>query len=156
MQAYRVGQKVKGRVIGARPLDGLSVLSLKPTVVEQQVASISEVKPGSMMSGAITSIADFGMLVSLAPGVRYITSKLCVFLPKPECRVSVLYKANTTLPPRSVCVACPGGLWLLCQLCMPVHQTTEEEYLHKNGVMAAGDVGQRKLCRRFAGSNCQS
>ena len=69
-QAYRVGQKVKGRVIGARPLDGLSVLSLKPTVVEQQVASLAEVKPGSMMTGTISSIADYGMLVALAPGIR--------------------------------------------------------------------------------------
>jgi len=70
VQAYRVGQKVKGRVIGARHLDGLSVLSLKPTVVEQQVASISEVKAGSLMSGTISSIADCGILVSLAPGIR--------------------------------------------------------------------------------------
>ena len=70
-QTYRVGQKVKGRVIGKRPLDGLSVLSLKPTVVEQQVASIAEVKPGSLMTGTISSIADYGMLVALAPGVRY-------------------------------------------------------------------------------------
>lgn len=70
VQAYRVGQKVKGRVIGARMLDGLSVLSLKPTVVEQQVASISEVKPGSLMTGTITTIADYGMLVALAPGIR--------------------------------------------------------------------------------------
>ena len=70
MQAYRVGQKVKGRVIGMRPLDGLSVLSLKPTVVEQQVASIAEVKPGRLMTGTISSIADYGMLVAIAPGIR--------------------------------------------------------------------------------------
>jgi ribosomal protein S1 len=70
VQAYRVGQKVKGRVIGARHLDGLSVLSLKPTVVEQQVASINEVKAGSLMTGTISSIADYGMLVSLDPGIR--------------------------------------------------------------------------------------
>ena len=70
VQTYRVGQKVKGRVIGARHLDGLSVLSLKPTVVEQQVASINEVKAGRLMTGTISSIADYGMLVSLAPGIR--------------------------------------------------------------------------------------
>lgn len=69
---------MKGRVIGARPLDGLSVLSLKPTVVEQQVASIAEVKPGSLMTGTISSIADYGMLVALAPGIRYTYHKeLC-------------------------------------------------------------------------------
>ena len=70
LQAYRVGQKVKGRVIGARHLDGLSVLSLKPTVVEQQVASIAEVKPSSLMTGTIKTIADYGILVALAPGIR--------------------------------------------------------------------------------------
>ncbi|KAL0048743.1 hypothetical protein WJX82_009925 [Trebouxia sp. C0006] len=75
-QAYRVGQKVKGRVIGARHLDGLSVLSLKPTVVEQQVASINEVKAGSLMTGTISSIADYGMLVSLAPGIRAMVPTL--------------------------------------------------------------------------------
>ena len=65
-----MGQKVKGRVIGTRQLDGLSVLSLKPAVVEQQVASIAAVKPGSMMTGTIHSMADYGMLVALAPGIR--------------------------------------------------------------------------------------
>ena len=70
MQAYKVGQRVKGRVIGARLLDGLSVLSLKPAVVEQQVASIAAVKPGSLMTGTIHRIADYGMLVNLAPGIR--------------------------------------------------------------------------------------
>ena len=100
-----MGQKVKGRVIGARPLDGLSVLSLKPTVVEQQVASIEEVKPGSLMTGTISSIADYGMLVALAPGIRYI----CFLLSSHCCLHNEWDHANYGMP-----VALAHGLKCPC------------------------------------------
>ena len=38
---YRTGQRVRARVLGFRPMDGLAVLSMKPSVVDQSVASVA-------------------------------------------------------------------------------------------------------------------
>lgn len=38
---YRPGQRVRARVLGFRPMDGLAVLSTKPSVVDQAVASVA-------------------------------------------------------------------------------------------------------------------
>ena len=39
LQRFRPGQAVKCRVTGFRPLDGLAVLALKPSVVDQDIVS---------------------------------------------------------------------------------------------------------------------
>lgn len=46
MQAFKVGQTVTARVIGSRPLDGLAVVSLQPSVVSQTLMSYAELAPG--------------------------------------------------------------------------------------------------------------
>jgi hypothetical protein len=38
-ERFRPGQRVRARVTGHRPMDGLAVLSLKPSVVDQHVLS---------------------------------------------------------------------------------------------------------------------
>ena len=38
-QRFRTGQRVRARVLGFRPMDGLAVLSLKPSVVDQSILS---------------------------------------------------------------------------------------------------------------------
>ena len=38
-QSFRPGQRARARVLGFRPMDGLAVLSLKPSVVEQHILS---------------------------------------------------------------------------------------------------------------------
>ncbi len=40
-QSFRPGQRVKARVLGFRPMDGLAVLSLKRSVVESSILSIA-------------------------------------------------------------------------------------------------------------------
>lgn len=69
-QAFKTGQTVRARVVGARPLDGLAVLSLKPSVVDAELASHAEVEPGQLVTGTIASIDDKGALLTLSPGIK--------------------------------------------------------------------------------------
>lgn len=41
VQRFRPGQKLRARVLGFRPMDGLAVLSLKPSVVDSHILSIA-------------------------------------------------------------------------------------------------------------------
>ncbi|KAK9823324.1 hypothetical protein WJX72_001906 [[Myrmecia] bisecta] len=69
-KAFKVGQTVGGRVIGQRPMDGLAVVSLKASVVEQQLLSYADVLPGSLVTGTVAAIEDYGMFVSLSTSIR--------------------------------------------------------------------------------------
>lgn len=44
---FRAGQRVRARVLGFRPLDGLAVLTLKPSTVDQHILSLA----GALESG---------------------------------------------------------------------------------------------------------
>lgn len=41
LQRYRLGQRLRARVLGFRPMDGLAALSLKPSVVDQSILSLA-------------------------------------------------------------------------------------------------------------------
>ncbi|BDA47226.1 probable protein RRP5 homolog [Coccomyxa sp. Obi] len=69
-KVYKVGKKVAARVIGARPMDGLAVCSLKEAAVRAGTISYSDITPGSIVSGTVDNIEDFGLFVKLAPGVK--------------------------------------------------------------------------------------
>ncbi len=45
-QMFRVGQEATARVIGSRLLDGMAVVSLKPSVVQQTLMSYDELAAG--------------------------------------------------------------------------------------------------------------
>ena len=45
-QTFRAGQEATARVIGSRPLDGMAVVSLKPSVVQQTLMSYDELAAG--------------------------------------------------------------------------------------------------------------
>lgn len=51
--ALKLGQVVKGRVIGYRLLDGLALVALKPSVVEHNVLGIRDVVPGMILAGKV-------------------------------------------------------------------------------------------------------
>lgn len=53
---YRPGQRVRARVLGFRPMDGLAVLSTKPSVVDQAVASVAG--EGGLGCGALAARVD--------------------------------------------------------------------------------------------------
>ncbi len=41
LQRYRLGQRLRARVLGFRPMDGLAALSLKPSIVDQNILSLA-------------------------------------------------------------------------------------------------------------------
>ena len=61
---------MRARVVGARPMDGLAALSLKPSVVEQGVASYADVRPGAVVRGAVASVEDYGVFVAITPSIK--------------------------------------------------------------------------------------
>lgn len=69
MQAFKPGQRAAVKVIGARPIDGLAVVSAKPSVVAEAVAP-SQLAAGQLVTGHIASIDDKGAVLALSPGVR--------------------------------------------------------------------------------------
>jgi rRNA biogenesis protein RRP5 len=70
MQVFKAGKRVSARVIGARPMDGLAVCSLKESVLGSGLMSYADIIPGSIFSGSVDSVQDFGIFVKLAPGVK--------------------------------------------------------------------------------------
>ena len=72
-QVFKAGQAVRARVVGARPMDGLAVLSLKPSVVDLGVASYADVRPGALMRGTVASVEDYGIFVALTPSVKCVS-----------------------------------------------------------------------------------
>ncbi|MCO5547404.1 hypothetical protein L7F22_000852 [Adiantum nelumboides] len=69
-ETFKEGQKLKARVIGKRLMDGLAVVTLKDSKVNQRVLSCADVHPGMTVLGEITSIEVFGAFVKLADGVK--------------------------------------------------------------------------------------
>lgn len=69
---FRPGQKVRGRVLGSRPMDGLAAFTLQPSAVSAQFATAAEAAPGAIVSGTILSVEEFGLLVSLTQSIRYV------------------------------------------------------------------------------------
>ena len=70
LQAFKVGQAVRARVIGSRPFDGLAVLSLKPGVVDQQAVAAGDLQLGASVAGEVMKVEDYGLLLKLGPGTR--------------------------------------------------------------------------------------
>jgi len=70
VQSFRVGQTVKARVIGHRPMDGLVVLSLRPSVISQHLTSHAEVEPGAVMAGKVAQVNEHGLVVTLTSNIK--------------------------------------------------------------------------------------
>ena len=79
-QVFKAGQVVRARVVGARPMDGLAVLSLRPSVVDSGVATYADVKPGALMKGTVASVEEYGVFVALTPSIKRAPSRLARML----------------------------------------------------------------------------
>ena len=62
---FKVGSVVRCRVIGQRPLEGLSSLSLKPSVLAREIFSVADLKPGALVNAVIAAVEHFGAIVEL-------------------------------------------------------------------------------------------
>ena len=93
MQSFRVGQTVKARVVGHRPMDGLVVLSLRPSVISQNLTSHAEVEPGAVMAGKVAQVNEHGLIVTLTSNIK------CA---QPTCPSPVLRMQGTLSQPASI------------------------------------------------------
>ena len=69
-KALRLNSQVTARVVGTRPFEGVSVVSLKGSVVDRGIEGIRDLKPGGMVSGSVASVEESGLLVSLTSNLR--------------------------------------------------------------------------------------
>jgi DNA-directed RNA polymerase subunit E'/Rpb7 len=60
-------------------MDGLAVCSLKSAVVDAGLVSYADFAPGSIVTGSVENVEDFGMFVKLAPGVKCAHSPALLF-----------------------------------------------------------------------------
>lgn len=72
-KALRIGKLVKARVMGSRPFEGVASVTLKPSVVDKAVEGIRDLQPGGIVSGSVSSVEEFGLLVALTSNLRWIT-----------------------------------------------------------------------------------
>ncbi|CAM6099604.1 unnamed protein product [Calypogeia fissa] len=67
---FSEGRKVKARVTGFRMMDGLAIVSLKKTVLDQLLLSHTDVKPGMVVHGNVTAVEPFGAIVLLGESLK--------------------------------------------------------------------------------------
>jgi len=67
---FKIGQAVRCRVVGHRPVDGLASLSLRPSVLAQSVLVGSQLVVGAEASGTVREVGETCLWVDLGPGVR--------------------------------------------------------------------------------------
>ncbi|XP_077992848.1 protein RRP5 homolog [Glandiceps talaboti] len=73
-EKFKIGSKVKCRVIGYNSLDGVVFATMKTSVIDQPFLSQRDVKPGMKIKAKISEFNKFGLVVS-------ITDKINGFIP---------------------------------------------------------------------------
>eukprot|EP00963_Diacronema_lutheri_P007157 scaffold626_cov337-Pavlova_lutheri.AAC.42 len=89
---FRAGQQVCARVIGQRLMDGMASLSLKKSVIEQQLVSYADCYPGMHVKGEVVAAEEFGAIVQLADGIKALlpnfhTSEVVVKSPRGKFKI---------------------------------------------------------------------
>lgn len=51
-------------------MDGLAVLTLRPSVVEQRLMSHADVEPGAVMTAKVHQLNDKGVIVALSTNIK--------------------------------------------------------------------------------------
>ncbi|KDN33351.1 hypothetical protein RSAG8_13557, partial [Rhizoctonia solani AG-8 WAC10335] len=67
--AWRIGSSHRARVIGYHALDGLLLLSLKPSVLELEYMQVADVEVGKFLKGTIVRLRETGLVVALSDKV---------------------------------------------------------------------------------------
>jgi rRNA biogenesis protein RRP5 len=89
---FRPSQKVRARVVGHWGLEGLTTVSLKPSVVEQKLLTYDDVIPGMEVRGTVVSVEDWGARLQLSDSIRAICplahmSEVALSKPSPKFQV---------------------------------------------------------------------
>ncbi|CEL57234.1 rRNA biogenesis protein RRP5 OS=Saccharomyces cerevisiae (strain ATCC 204508 / S288c) GN=RRP5 PE=1 SV=1 [Rhizoctonia solani AG-1 IB] len=67
--AWRLGSSHRARVIGHHALDGLLLLSFKPSVLELEYMQVADVEVGKTLKGTIVRLRESGLVVALSDKV---------------------------------------------------------------------------------------
>ena len=51
-------------------MDGLAVLTLRPSVVDQHLMSHADVQPGAVMTAKVFQVNDKGVIVALSTNIK--------------------------------------------------------------------------------------
>ncbi|CAE6393843.1 unnamed protein product [Rhizoctonia solani] len=74
--AWRIGSSHRARVIGYHALDGLLLLSLKPSVLELEYLQVADVEVGKTLKGTIVRLRETGLVVALSDKVTGLVTPL--------------------------------------------------------------------------------
>ncbi|QDZ24213.1 rRNA biogenesis protein [Chloropicon primus] len=69
-QNFQRGQEVDARVIGYRPMEKVVNVTLKKSVIGQQIISYEDLEPGTVLTGTIVAVRTFGLVIEIAKNVR--------------------------------------------------------------------------------------
>ncbi|KAF9438080.1 rRNA biogenesis protein rrp5 [Entomortierella beljakovae] len=67
---FGVDSTHRGVVVGYDPVDGLFQLSLRTSIIDQPFLRVQDVEVGSVIKGTVVKVADNGIFVELAKGIR--------------------------------------------------------------------------------------
>ena len=57
-------------MIGARPIEGAAVVSVKPSVVEGDRKRLGQLAVGALVSGHVSRVEDFGIFIDLSRSLK--------------------------------------------------------------------------------------
>jgi len=69
-KTFKPGQKVRARVSGFRMVDALGCASLKTSVLEQEIFTYDDAKPGRVVRGTVVGVQDFGLFIKLSETIK--------------------------------------------------------------------------------------
>uniref|UniRef100_A0A383V4G5 S1 motif domain-containing protein n=1 Tax=Tetradesmus obliquus TaxID=3088 RepID=A0A383V4G5_TETOB len=72
---FKVGGLVRGRVIGFRLVDALVAMSLKESVLAQQVYSVKDLYPGQHLDVTVLDATSAGLVVQITPNLKGLVPK---------------------------------------------------------------------------------
>ncbi|KAB5588082.1 RRNA biogenesis protein RRP5 [Ceratobasidium theobromae] len=73
---WRVGSTHRARVTGYHALDGLLLLSLKPSIFELEYMQVADVTVGKILKGTIVRLRESGLVVALSDKVNGLVTPL--------------------------------------------------------------------------------
>jgi len=76
-RSFKEGQPLKARVIGRKPIEGASSLSLKKSVVEQRFFSLSEIVHGAVITGTLERVdSKSGAFIKISENITALCPPL--------------------------------------------------------------------------------
>ncbi|KAJ2781535.1 rRNA biogenesis protein rrp5 [Coemansia javaensis] len=67
---FRIGTRHRARVIGYDAVDAVVRVSLRPSIVDEQLLTIADVQPGAVVDGTVRRYQEDGVEVTISPTLR--------------------------------------------------------------------------------------